>query len=58
MPKAKKDEDEVKNPNYKKFIIPGPGEYDFKNGLFPQGPKYTIRRSVKKKIKLLCTKIM
>ena len=52
MPKAKKDEDEVKNPNYKKLIIPGPGEYDFKNGLFPQGPKYTISRSIKKKIKL------
>ena len=52
MTKARRDEDEVKNPNYKKMIVPGPGKYDIKNGLFPEGPKYSISRSTRKKMKL------
>ena len=50
--KARRDEDEVKNPNYQKLIVPGPGKYDIQNGVFPQGPKYTISRSIRKKMKL------
>ena len=41
--KSKKDEEENVNPKIKKIIWPGPGWYNIKNGLFPQGPKYTIR---------------
>lgn len=46
--KASKDEDEIKNPNCKRTEVPGPGHYNYKNGEFPQGPKYTIRHLVKK----------
>ena len=46
--KASKDEDEIKNPNYKKLEVPGPGHYNYRNGELPQGPKYTISRMVKK----------
>ena len=52
MTKARRDEDEVKNPNYKKLIVPGPGNYDINIGLIPQGPKFTISRSTRKKMKL------
>lgn len=48
MPREKRDEDDVTNPNYKKLIVPGPGTYTYKNGELPQGPKYTIRNVVKK----------
>ena len=51
VPKDRKYEDEVKNPNYKKLIIPGPGYYDYKNGELPQGPSFTIR-NLQKKIKI------
>lgn len=51
--KASRDENEVKNPKYKKIIIPGPGQYDIKNGEFPQGPSYTIPHLMRKiKIKV------
>ena len=52
MPKARRDEDEVKNPNYKKLIVPGPGNYNINNDVFPQGPKYTISRSTRKKMRI------
>ena len=46
--KARRDEDEIKNPKYVKLEVPGPGRYDIKNGEFPQGPSYTIQRTVQK----------
>ena len=48
MNKARRDEDEIKNPNYQKVEVPGPGHYDYKNGELPQGPSYTIRNLAKK----------
>ena len=44
MNKSHRDESVIKNPNVKRLNVPGPGHYDFKNGEFPQGPKYTIRK--------------
>ncbi len=46
--KASRDENEIKNPNYKRVEIPGPGHYNIKNGEFPQGPKYTIPHLIRK----------
>lgn len=49
--KSKRYEEENDNPKIKKIITPGPGWYNIKNGLLPQGPKYTIR-NVKKTTKM------
>ena len=49
--KSRRNEEDYENPKVKKIITPGPGWYDIKNGLLPQGPKYTIR-NVKKIVKV------
>ena len=49
MSKSNRDEEVIKNPKVYRLKVPGPGYYDYKNGEFPQGPKYTIRKTDKEK---------
>jgi len=48
LSKVPKDEDSNQNDSKKnKTIIPGPGEYNYKGGTIPQGPKFTMRKILK-----------
>ena len=48
LSKVPKDEDPNQNDSKKnKTIIPGPGEYNYKGGTIPQGPKFTMRKILK-----------
>ena len=47
--KVNRDEDaEVKDSKKLKMITPGPGYYNNKIGLIPQGPQYSMRQNLKK----------
>ena len=43
------ESEEVKGSKKKRVITPGPGNYTYKNGMIPLGPKYSIGRRFKDK---------
>ena len=47
--KSKRDESENTNSKVKRPQTPGPGHYTIKNGIFPEGPKYTMSAKYKEK---------
>ena len=49
---SKADEEKMaKNPKVKRVQTPGPGHYNYTNGNLPNGPKYSMRKKLKKKKK-------